>query len=292
MIDSDADGVINFKEFAITLGLICRGDLQQRLNFIYRLHLPPALPLSELEDGNSPDEDGGVESCSDVDEAEECDESDGIDMHNGASLLDPLGAGVVVIQGKVTRQSSTESERSGRNVKPHLPKSENISSEQSASDDRQADFDNFTKDSADTPNVSETVTNVSETVTNVSKNLPNCLKDVDNSFDCPTAILKENTKASEGSANASEASSEIWDGCSIESDNMEFDLITQNELVDEDGEGYLRDTKGQPGVYHVVVGPEATDATARGKIGQLSEVDGSCAENMNQVCRKISRYCD
>ena len=49
MIDEDSDGLINFKEFSLLCGLISRGDLQERLKLLYKMH------LGSLYDGNSAD---------------------------------------------------------------------------------------------------------------------------------------------------------------------------------------------------------------------------------------------
>ena len=49
MIDEDSDGLINFKEFSLLCSLISRGDLQERLKLLYKMH------LSSLDDVNSAD---------------------------------------------------------------------------------------------------------------------------------------------------------------------------------------------------------------------------------------------
>lgn len=103
-MDRDEDGVINFREFATTLGLICRGNLQERLNLMFLLHLPPALPLYELDISNTKEEDEELDSCAEVDESDDVCEYDGINKTTGDILMDPLGAGVVVIDGKESKQ--------------------------------------------------------------------------------------------------------------------------------------------------------------------------------------------
>jgi hypothetical protein len=263
--------VINFKEFAITLGVICRGDLHERLKFIYRLHLPPALQLSELEESNTPDDDRGVDSCSEVDEAEEVNESDGIERYNDGTIMDPLGAGVVVIQGKVTRQSSTDSERSRRSLEIHPSKSESSTSEKMAKPS-----EDFPTNSKDFAKVSDVVTDVSDFTTNVSDDHATNSEDMTNVSEVLTKVSEHSTKPSEGSACPSEVSSEIWDG-SVESDSMGFDL------VDMDCGTGGADTKSRQGIYRVVEGSDVTDGTNRNEVGQHSGVDGSSGGNMNQV---------
>lgn len=39
MIDEDEDDLITFKELAQGLGAICKGELQDRLEFMYRMHV-------------------------------------------------------------------------------------------------------------------------------------------------------------------------------------------------------------------------------------------------------------
>ena len=272
MIDTDQDGVINFKEFAITLGIICRGDLHERLKFIYRLHLPPALPLSELEENTNLEEDGEVDSCSEVDVAEEVDESDGIERYKDGTFLDPLGAGVVVIEGKVTRQSSTDSERSRRNLKTHPSDSENITS------------DGITKPVEDIPT---NFTNVSDVGSNVSDGRTSNCEVLINVPESLTKGSDHSTKLHEGSATPSESSSEVWDGCSLESDNNGYDFIPDDEFVDIDYGVDRTNTKSQQGVYHVVEGSDVTDGVQRDKVGRYSETDGGDDENMNQVRTEV-----
>lgn len=44
LYENSKDSVVSFKDFAVTLGIMYKGDLQEKLNLLYRLHLPPALP--------------------------------------------------------------------------------------------------------------------------------------------------------------------------------------------------------------------------------------------------------
>ena len=49
--------MITFREFARGLGIICKGELQDRMQFMYRMHVPPALcdEAEELSDEESLD---------------------------------------------------------------------------------------------------------------------------------------------------------------------------------------------------------------------------------------------
>lgn len=76
---------------------------------MYRLHLPPALLLSD-HDGDNLLEEDGVDSCSEIDESEKIEESDkDTKFAEGKTDMDPLGAGVVVIHGTLTRSKSNGS---------------------------------------------------------------------------------------------------------------------------------------------------------------------------------------
>lgn len=66
VIDDDEDGLITFREFARGLGIICKGELQDRMQFMYRMHVPPALcdeAAEELSDEES------VDSCVELTES-------------------------------------------------------------------------------------------------------------------------------------------------------------------------------------------------------------------------------
>ncbi|CAH2275973.1 TBC1 domain family member 9B isoform X2 [Pelobates cultripes] len=49
MLDSNKDSLINFKEFVTGLGGMYHGDMTEKLKFLYKLHLPPALGSEETE---------------------------------------------------------------------------------------------------------------------------------------------------------------------------------------------------------------------------------------------------
>ncbi|CAN0279380.1 unnamed protein product, partial [Lampetra planeri] len=53
LLDTNRDGLINFKEFVSALGIMYHGDLTEKLKLIYKLHLPPALSPSEHEETES-----------------------------------------------------------------------------------------------------------------------------------------------------------------------------------------------------------------------------------------------
>jgi len=54
LLDVGKDNSINFKDFARTLGIICRADLPERLKLLYQMHQPPALLPTDEEDLDSP----------------------------------------------------------------------------------------------------------------------------------------------------------------------------------------------------------------------------------------------
>ena len=65
MIDEDGDGLISFREFAQSLGIICKGETQDRMLFIYRMHVPPAIcdEPADISDAES------VDSCTELRES-------------------------------------------------------------------------------------------------------------------------------------------------------------------------------------------------------------------------------
>lgn len=65
MIDEDGDGLISFREFAQGLGIICQGETQDRMQFMYRMHVPPAISddCLDISDAES------VESCAELEES-------------------------------------------------------------------------------------------------------------------------------------------------------------------------------------------------------------------------------
>ncbi|ELT95953.1 hypothetical protein CAPTEDRAFT_186677 [Capitella teleta] len=56
LLDSNADNMINFRDFAWFLGVCCRGDLAERLKLLYRLHLPPCLLDTDKDDEEGEEE--------------------------------------------------------------------------------------------------------------------------------------------------------------------------------------------------------------------------------------------
>lgn len=50
-LDDNKDNMINFKEFVYVLGVVCKGDITQKLKLLYLLH---QLSPHELEDMASP----------------------------------------------------------------------------------------------------------------------------------------------------------------------------------------------------------------------------------------------
>ena len=65
VIDEDEDGLVTFREFARGLGIICKGELQDRMQFMYRMHVPPAVcnDAADLSDEES------LDSCMELTES-------------------------------------------------------------------------------------------------------------------------------------------------------------------------------------------------------------------------------
>ena len=44
------DNMVNFKEFAWVIGVMCNADLAERLRLLYQLHQPPALLSTDRDE--------------------------------------------------------------------------------------------------------------------------------------------------------------------------------------------------------------------------------------------------
>jgi len=73
LLDANHDNMVNFREFVWFLSIICRADMPERLKLMYRLHQPPALLDSELDDSDSPSRSDGTDSA--IEASEYFDES-------------------------------------------------------------------------------------------------------------------------------------------------------------------------------------------------------------------------
>ncbi len=52
LLDTNCDNMINFRDFAAGLGVMCRAELTERLKLLFRLHQPPALLPTDKDDTN------------------------------------------------------------------------------------------------------------------------------------------------------------------------------------------------------------------------------------------------
>lgn len=115
MIDEDGDGLINFREFAQGLGVICKGETQDRMLFMYRMHLPPAI-YDEPTDSSDAE---SVNSCVELKESgstenltsQSCDQSQSRDQAqaqaHGVSEEVPISA-VLPRAGEIKERKISE----------------------------------------------------------------------------------------------------------------------------------------------------------------------------------------
>lgn len=110
MIDEDCDGLINFKEFSLLCGLICRGDFNERLKLLYKMHFLTKTETSTAESSPTKELFDVVESASEA--VEEIDEIE----HSGISIEDTLivmpsaigVAGTVEDEGEIIMTPTSE----------------------------------------------------------------------------------------------------------------------------------------------------------------------------------------
>ncbi|KAK7576494.1 hypothetical protein V9T40_012780 [Parthenolecanium corni] len=60
LIDTNNDGLLNFKELARILGIMCRADVTEKLTLLYIVHLPPLLPESDVRANTNFDSDADM----------------------------------------------------------------------------------------------------------------------------------------------------------------------------------------------------------------------------------------
>jgi len=56
LLDESNQNTVNFKQFAWCIGVTCKSDLADKLLLFYKLHLPPALPDSEMDNSTEASE--------------------------------------------------------------------------------------------------------------------------------------------------------------------------------------------------------------------------------------------
>lgn len=106
-LDDNKDNMINFKEFVYIIGVVCKGDITQKLKLLYLLH---QLPPHELEDmaspsPASPSSTKTVESPESAVEAADFFDSD-------ASSIDPLQDEIVLPGDPVDEEGEKQEEES------------------------------------------------------------------------------------------------------------------------------------------------------------------------------------
>lgn len=106
-LDDNKDNMINFKEFVYIIGVVCKGDITQKLKLLYLLH---QLPPHELEDMASPSpvspsSTKTVESPESAVEAADFFDSD-------ASSIDPLQDEIVLPGDPVDEEGEKQEEES------------------------------------------------------------------------------------------------------------------------------------------------------------------------------------
>lgn len=106
-LDDNKDNMINFKEFVYVIGVVCKGDITQKLKLLYLLH---QLPPHELEDmaspsPASPSSTKTVESPESAVEAADFFDSD-------ASSIDPLQDEIVLPGDPVDEEGEKQEEES------------------------------------------------------------------------------------------------------------------------------------------------------------------------------------
>ncbi|XP_064634250.1 TBC1 domain family member 9B-like isoform X3 [Lineus longissimus] len=138
ILDENKDNMINFKEFAWCMGVMNLADLPERAKLLYRLHLPPALLPSDIEDLESPQsgttqpQSSGTENAVEATDFFEDDESSSPTKSLGAESPGPEVLGTSPHSAKSTQGPLGSSplppvpESSPAKPIPSTPKSLNI----------------------------------------------------------------------------------------------------------------------------------------------------------------------
>ncbi|XP_041466902.1 TBC1 domain family member 9B-like [Lytechinus variegatus] len=106
VLDSDHDCLINFRDFAWGMGIMCRGEMPHRLRLLYEMHLPPALTPADLE---SPSETHTECSTVDVPSPDDCDVDIGgaVDAEEAVDAAEFFGPDTIPATASATSTSET-----------------------------------------------------------------------------------------------------------------------------------------------------------------------------------------
>lgn len=120
-LDDNKDNMINFKEFVYVLGVVCKGDITQKLKLLYLLH---QLSPHELEDMASPSPASPV-STKTVESPESAVEAADF-FDSDASSVDALQDEIVLPGDPVEEEGGTQEESQDTQSKEELPSTELI----------------------------------------------------------------------------------------------------------------------------------------------------------------------
>ena len=87
LVDSNHDGLVNFKELIQTISLLCKGDHTAKLKLLYCLHLPGVVLPGELLESPTPTAEGEAVVALDANDFFATDAGDEVDSKGEKSKL-------------------------------------------------------------------------------------------------------------------------------------------------------------------------------------------------------------